>query len=134
MGLFARFAAAAFGSLLATAALAQSYPDRPVHLLVAFPPGGGANFGARLLAQLLSVRLGQAVVVENRPGSNGNFAGDLVAHAAAGGYTILQSSGSLFCVNPHLYATMPIDPFKDLLPVATPLRRTNVLLTENPRP
>jgi tripartite-type tricarboxylate transporter receptor subunit TctC len=129
--LFARFAAAAFGVMFATAALAQSYPDRPVHLLVAFPPGGGANFVARLLAQLLSVELGQAVVVENRPGSNGNVAGEVVAHAAADGYTILQSSGSLLCVNPHLYATMPFDPFKDLLPVVT-ITSDELLLTENP--
>jgi tripartite-type tricarboxylate transporter receptor subunit TctC len=86
---------------------------------------------ARVLAQLLSVRLGQSVVVENRPGSNGNVAGDLVARAAADGYTILQSAGSLFTVNPHLYATMPIDPFKDLLPVAT-ITSDELLLTENP--
>jgi tripartite-type tricarboxylate transporter receptor subunit TctC len=66
MGWFARLAAAAFSALFATAALAQSYPDRPVHLLVPFPPGGGANFVARVLAQLLSARLGQSVVVENR--------------------------------------------------------------------
>ena len=128
---FARFVAAVFGALFATAALAQSYPDRPVHLLVAFPPGGGANFVARVLAQLLSVRLGQSVVVENRPGSNGNVAGDLVARAAADGYTILQSAGSLLTVNPHLYATMPIDPFKDLLPVAT-ITSDELLLTESP--
>src|ERR1700722_9528636 len=100
---FARFAAAAFATLFATAALAQSYPNRPVHLLVPFPPGGGANFVARVLAQLLSARLGQSVVVENRPGNNGNVAGELVARAAADGYTVLQSAGSLLTVNPHLY-------------------------------
>jgi tripartite-type tricarboxylate transporter receptor subunit TctC len=127
----ARFAVVAFCALFTTVAVAQSYPDRPIRLLVAFPPGGGANFVARLLAQLLSVRLGQAVVVENRPGSNGNVAGDLVARAAGDGYTILQSSGSLFCVNPHLYATMPIDPLKDLRPVAT-ITSDELLLTENP--
>ena len=131
MGWFARFAAAAFAASFASAALAQSYPDRPIHLLVPFPPGGGANFVARVLAQLLSARLGQSVVVENRPGSNGNVAGELVAHAAADGYTILESAGSLLCVNPHLYATMPIDPFKDLLPVAT-ITSDELLLTENP--
>ena len=124
-------AASIFGVLFTTLALAQSYPDRPVHLVVAFPPGGGANFVARVLAQLLSDRLGQSVVVENRPGSNGNLAGDLVARAAADGYTILQSAGSLLTVNPHLYATMPIDPFKDLLPVAT-ITSDELLLTENP--
>jgi len=131
MGRIARFAAVAVATLFATDTLAQSYPDRPIHLLVPFPPGGGANFVARLLGQLLSARLGQAVVVENRPGSNGNVAGDLVAHAAADGYTILESAGSLLCVNPHLYATMPFDPFKDLLPVAT-ITSDELLLTENP--
>jgi tripartite-type tricarboxylate transporter receptor subunit TctC len=128
---FARFAAAAFAVLFATAAPAQSYPERPIHLLVAFPPGGGANFVARLVAQLLGAQLGQAVVVENRPGSNGNVAGEVVAHAAPDGYTILQSSGSLFSVNPHLYAKMPFDPFKALLPVAT-MTSDELLLTENP--
>src|SRR6185437_7576615 len=97
----------------------------------AFPPGGGANFVARLLAQLLSAQLGQAVVVENRPGSNGNVAGEVVAHAAADGYTVLQSAGSLFTVNPHLYAKMPFDPFKGLAPVAT-VTSDELLLTENP--
>jgi tripartite-type tricarboxylate transporter receptor subunit TctC len=131
VGWFARFAAAAFAASFATAALAQSYPDRPIHLLVPFPPGGGANFVARVLAQLLAARLGQSVVVENRPGNNGNVAGELVARAAADGYTILESAGSLLCVNPHLYATMPLDPFKDLLPVAT-ITSDELLLTENP--
>src|SRR6202049_4726734 len=131
MGWLARLAAAAFSVLFATAALAQSYPDRPVHLLVPFPPGGGANFVARVLAQLLSARLGQSVVVENRPGLNGNVAGELVARAAPDGYTILESAGSLLTVNPHLYAKMPIDPFKDLLPVAT-ITSDELLLTENP--
>jgi tripartite-type tricarboxylate transporter receptor subunit TctC len=123
--------AAATAAMATLPRVAQSYPDRPVHLIVAFPPGGGANFVARLIAQLLSAQLGQAVVVENRPGSNGNIAGELVAHAAGDGYTILQSSGSLFCVNPHLYATMPFDPFKSLLPVAT-ITSDELLLTENP--
>jgi tripartite-type tricarboxylate transporter receptor subunit TctC len=128
---FARFAAAAFVASFATAACAQSYPNRPIHLLVPFPPGGGANFVARVLAQLLSDRLGQSVVVENRPGNNGNVAGELVARAAADGYTILDSAGSLLTVNPHLYGAMPFDPFKDLLPVVT-ITSDELLLTENP--
>jgi tripartite-type tricarboxylate transporter receptor subunit TctC len=119
-----------FGLLFATAALAQSYPDRPIRLLVAFPPGGAADIVARLLAQSLSVRFGQPVVVENRPGSNGNVAGDAAAHAAPDGYTLVLASGSLFTVNPILYAKMPLDPFKDLLPVVTVVS-DELLLTEN---
>ena len=131
MGWFARFAAAALAVSLATAAAAQSYPNRPVHLLVPFPPGGGANFVARVLADSLSARLGQSVVVENRPGNNGNVAGEVVARAAPDGYTILDSAGSLLTVNPHLYAAMTFDPVKELLPVVT-ITSDELLLTENP--
>jgi tripartite-type tricarboxylate transporter receptor subunit TctC len=131
MARFVRVAVAILGFLLLTlAAQAQSYPDRPVRLLVAFPPGGAADFVGRLIAQSLSVRLGQPVVVENRPGSNGNIAADVVAHSAADGYTLLLASGSLFTVNPHLYAKMTIDPFKDLLPVVTVVS-DELLLAEN---
>jgi len=127
----ARIAATTFGVLFTTLALAQSYPDRPVHLLVAFPPGGGANFVARVLAQLLSDRLGQSVVVENRPGSNGNVAGELVARAAADGYTVLQSAGSLLTVNPHLYATCR-SILSRICCRSRPSHRDELLLTENP--
>ena len=117
--------------LVAAPAFAQTYPDRPLRLLVAFPPGGAADLVARLVGQSLSAGLGQPVVVENRPGSNGNFAGELTAHAAADGYTLLVGSSSFFSVNPHLYANMSIDPFKDLMPIAT-LVSNALLLTENP--
>jgi tripartite-type tricarboxylate transporter receptor subunit TctC len=127
---FACLAASTFGVLFATLALAQSYPDRPVRLLVSFPPGGAADLVGRLIAQSLTVRLGQPVVVENRPGSNGNIAGDVVAHSAADGYTLLLSSGSLYTVNPHLYTKTSLDPFKDLLPVVSVVS-DELLLTEN---
>ena len=126
-----RFAVLGFIVLVAAPAFAQTYPDRPLRLLVAFPPGGAADLVARLVGQSLSAGLGQPVVVENRPGSNGNFAGELTAHAAADGYTLLVGSSSFFSVNPHLYANMSIDPFKDLMPIAT-LVSNALLLTENP--
>jgi len=126
-----QIASATFAVMLATAAQAQNYPDRPIRLLVAFPPGGASDLVARVVGQSLSVRLGQPVVVENRPGSNGNIAGDLAAHAEPDGYTLLIGPSSLFGVNPHLYAKMPMDPIKDLLPVAS-LVSNALFLTENP--
>jgi tripartite-type tricarboxylate transporter receptor subunit TctC len=117
--------------LVATAAMAQAYPTRPVKLLLSFPPGGASDFIARLIAQPLSARLGQPVVVENRPGSNGNLAGELAAHAAPDGETLLLAPSSLFAVNPHLYAKMPIDPLKELLPIASVVSN-ELFLAANP--
>ena len=101
------------------AASAQSYPTRPIHLLLGLPPGGAADVTARLLARGLESKLGQPVVVENRPGAGGNLVGQLAAKAAPDGYTILLAPDSLFVINPHLYASMPLDPFKDLIPVTS---------------
>jgi len=130
-----RAAAAAFGAALLLSAasavtLAQSYPDRPVRLIASFPPGGANDLLARLMAQSLAPRLGQPVVVENRPGSNGNVAGDFVAHAPPDGYTLLVGPSALFDINPHLYAHMSIDPLTALMPVAT-LVSDSLLLVEN---
>ena len=86
------------------------YPNRPIRLIVAFPPGGATDVIARVVGQPLGQRLGQPVVVENRPGSNGNIAAEVAAKAKPDGYTLLLGSDSLFGINPHLYAKMPIDP------------------------
>jgi len=114
-----RIALAAMLAMLASAAPAEPYPTRPIRLLVSFPPGGASDLIARTLGQPLSARLGQPIVVENRPGSNGNIAGELAARAAPDGYTLLMAPSSLLAVNPHLYAKMAIDPLKELLPVAS---------------
>ena len=103
----------------ATTASAQSYPNRSIHLLLGLPPGGAADVTARLLAHGLEEKLGQPVVVENKPGSGGNLVGQLVANAPPDGYTLLVGPDSLFVINPHLYANMPFDPFKSLIPVAS---------------
>jgi len=116
---------------LATATLGQPYPTRPLKLLLSFPPGGASDFIARLIAQPLTARLGQPVVVENRPGSNGNLAGELAAHAAPDGTTLLLAPSSLLTVNPHLYAKMAIDPLKDLLPIASVVSN-ELFLAANP--
>lgn len=127
-----RLVFAVFVTMIATTATAQNYPARPIRLVVSFPPGGAADIVARLLAQPLSVRLGQPVVVENRPGANGNISGEVVAKAPADGYTLLLGPSALFGINPHLYGRMPIDPLKDLLPIAS-VQINTLLLTSSPK-
>jgi tripartite-type tricarboxylate transporter receptor subunit TctC len=114
------------------AAWAQPYPSRPIRLLVSYPPGGAADVVARAVGLPLAARLGQPVVVENRPGSNGNLAGELVAGANPDGHTLLLGPSALFGINPHLYAKMSIDPLKDLLPVASVVSNA-LLLAANPK-
>jgi tripartite-type tricarboxylate transporter receptor subunit TctC len=111
---------------------AQTYPNRPIRLLVVYPPGGAGDLVARAVGQPLAARLGQPVVVENRPGANGNLAGELVAGANPDGHTLLMGPSALFGINPHLYAKMAIDPLKDLLPVAS-LVQNALLLAANPK-
>lgn len=107
---------------LPLAAQAQAWPNRPVRIIVNFPPGGAADQIARAVGQPLSEVLAQPVVVENRGGSNGNIGGDAVAKAPADGYTLLMSSGGMVSVNPFIYPKMPFDPARDLTPVAAAAR------------
>jgi len=126
--LLALFALAA----TADAVAAQAYPNRPIRLLVGFPPGGASDIIARLYVQGLSVRLGQPVVIENKPGTGGNLASDLAAKATSDGYTLLHGTENVFVSNPHVYgARMPFDPFKDLVPVAS-LVSNQIVLAVNP--
>jgi tripartite-type tricarboxylate transporter receptor subunit TctC len=123
-----------FASLLALSPLvvaAQTYPNRPIKLVVSFPPGGAADIVARLVGQPLSTRLGQPVVIDNKPGANGNIAGEMVARAPPDGYTLLMGPSALFVINPHLYAKMPFDPLKEFVPVAT-VQSNSLTLTANP--
>jgi tripartite-type tricarboxylate transporter receptor subunit TctC len=111
-------------------ALAQ-YPSRPIRLLVGFPPGGGPDIVARLLAPKLAEALGHPVVVENRIGGTGTIAAETVARSPADGHTLLVGQDGLFVINPHLYKQMPIDPLKDLAPV-TSLVSNGFFLAVNP--
>jgi len=99
----------------AAAAHAQSdtYPSRPIKLILPFPPGGGADLTARTLAQKMGDSMGQAIVVENKPGANGALGVDLVAKAPPDGYTLLVTDRGSLSVNPHLYAKLAYDPLKD---------------------
>jgi tripartite-type tricarboxylate transporter receptor subunit TctC len=97
----------------AGAALADTYPSRPIRLIVPWPAGGGVDTSARLIAEPLSVRLGQPVVIENKPGAAGNIGTALAAKEKPDGYTLLQASLSPNAVNPHLYRSLGFDPVKD---------------------
>jgi tripartite-type tricarboxylate transporter receptor subunit TctC len=104
--------------LVAPAAAAQTeYPSRPIRLVVTVPPGGAADFIARLIGAKLAESLGQPVLVDNRAGAGGTIATDAVAKAPADGYTLLQNSITTHGVGPHLYAGLPYDPVKDFAPV-----------------
>ncbi|MCD6734220.1 MAG: tripartite tricarboxylate transporter substrate binding protein [Burkholderiaceae bacterium] len=95
----------------------ESWPARPVKIVVPFAAGGTTDVVARAVAKDLSEMWGQPVVVENRGGAGGNIGADAVAKSAPDGYTILMASGSIVTVNPHMYAKMPFDAKKDLIPV-----------------
>jgi tripartite-type tricarboxylate transporter receptor subunit TctC len=132
-----RFAArlAAFAASLAlgtTAALAQSYPAKPITIIVSVSAGGSIDTIARMLAEELAKGIGQPVIVENRPGANGNLAAQAVARAAPDGYTLLATGGSTLNLNPHLYKQLPFDPVKSFVPI-TVTARTNLILVVHPK-
>ena len=128
MGTF-RITAALVAAILSTAAGAQ-YPARPIRLLVPNPPGGASDTIARIVAPALGAALGQPLVVENRPGSNGNLSSELAAKAAPDGTTLLLGQDSQIVISPHLYPNLPVDTLKDLVPVAT-LITTQMVLAAN---
>jgi tripartite-type tricarboxylate transporter receptor subunit TctC len=124
-------ASALLAALLSAAAWGQQYPSRPIRLLVPNPPGGASDTIARIVGPVLGTALGQPVVVENRPGSNGNLSSELAAKAAPDGYTLLLGQDSQIVISPHLYPSLSVDTLKDLVPVAT-LITTQMVLAANP--
>jgi tripartite-type tricarboxylate transporter receptor subunit TctC len=132
----ARFSRRAFLSIainlaLADAAKAQTYPDRPVHILVGFAAGSGPDVLARAVAAQLGADLGQNFIVENRPGANGTIATAVVTQAAPDGYTLLYTSDSI-APTPFIYKHLPYDVFKDLSPIATVGVLDGLLMLVNP--
>jgi tripartite-type tricarboxylate transporter receptor subunit TctC len=99
-------------------AAAQTWPDKPVRMIVPFPAGSATDSAARVLGQQLQGLLGQAIVIDNKPGAGGNIGAGEVARAAPDGYTLLFASNSALASNVALLKTMPYDPLKDLTPVA----------------
>lgn len=107
-----------FSGMAAGPVLAQTgYPDKPIKLVLAFPPGGPTDLVARVLAQKLSEQMGQSVVVDNKPGANGNIAADFVAKAPADGYTVFYNTSAV-ALSPALYKKLNYDVRADFAPVA----------------
>ncbi|MBK9702759.1 MAG: tripartite tricarboxylate transporter substrate binding protein [Betaproteobacteria bacterium] len=107
---------------------AQAFPQKPVRLVVPFPPGGPIDTVSRAIAQKLTEAWGQTVVVDNRPGAGGNIGADLVAKAAPDGYTVVMGALSTHAVNPSLYPKMPYDAAKDFAPISLVAVTPNVLV------
>jgi tripartite-type tricarboxylate transporter receptor subunit TctC len=124
-------ATVALAGLLALPATAQQYPTKPIVLVVPFAPGGTSELISRLVAQKLSERLGQQVIVENRPGAAGNIAMEQVARAAPDGYTLILGHIGTLAVNPAMFPKLPYDAIKDFAPVSLIAAVPNIV-TVNP--
>jgi len=130
------------GALLAATALLplaaahadEAWPAKPIRLVVPFPPGGGTDLVARALGQKLAARLGQPVVIDNKPGASTIIGTDAVAKASPDGYTLLLSGSTSYSVNPALRARLPYDPVRDLAPIAIVARTPLVLVVAQGAP
>ncbi len=116
---------------IAAPALAQSYPSKPIRIVVPYPAGGGIDVISRVIGERLGRSLGQPVLVDNKPGAGTLLAAEFVARAPADGYTLMVTTDSTLTINQHLYAKLPYDPVKDFAPI-TQLVLLNQLLLANP--
>jgi tripartite-type tricarboxylate transporter receptor subunit TctC len=114
-------------ALFTTVHAQAPYPNKPIRFVVTIPPGGAPDIAARLIGAKMAEQMGQAVVIDNRTGANGNIGADSVAKAEPDGYTLLVGQDSLITVNPHLYAKLPFNSMKDLVPVASMVSNEFVL-------
>jgi tripartite-type tricarboxylate transporter receptor subunit TctC len=119
--------ACALALVAPTAALAQAYPTKPIKLIVTYPPGGGADLMARLVAPKMAEALGQPVVVENKPGASGQIGAGEVARAAPDGYTLMLDAAN-YAVNPSLFPKLPYDPAKAFTPIGVLALYPNMLV------
>jgi len=116
--------------LVAGAASAQGYPTQPIRLIVPWPPGGGVDTSARIIAQPFGERLGQSIIIDNKPGAAGNIGTEQAARAKPDGYTLLMGSVSPNAINPHLYARLGFEPVKDFAPIALVASVPNILVVQ----
>ncbi|HPU53008.1 MAG TPA: tripartite tricarboxylate transporter substrate binding protein [Burkholderiaceae bacterium] len=122
------------GSLMSQPAAAQSYPSKPIRIVVPFVAGGSSDIVARSVAARMQTSLGQNVVVENRPGANGAIAAEAVMHSPPDGYTIMVGSIGTFAINSALYPKLSYDPLKDLEPLTLAVTTPNVLVASTKFP
>lgn len=128
------FLAATAAAAVLGSARAQGYPARPLRFVVPFPPGGGTDTTARLIAEKFSSLLGWTVVIDNKPGAGGNIGLDFVAKAPADGYTIGMGQAANLAINPSLYPKMPFEPLKDLTPIVSVADQPVVLVVRAESP
>src|SRR5215212_4463174 len=126
-----RYGLVALSLLAAGAASAQTYPDKPIRILVGFAAGGPADIAARVIGDRLSEAWGKPVIVENVTGAAGNVATDRVAKAAPDGYTLLAAASATIVTNPSLYQKLPFDPVKDFAPITQIVTTPNLLVVPN---
>ena len=125
------FALAAFATLVCNYSHAQTYPDRPITLVIPLAPGGATDTVARIVTTVASAKLGQPIVIENRPGGAGSIASNFVAKAAPDGYTLLLANFATHTVAPTMFASLPYDPINDFLPIALLASSPHVLMVSN---
>ncbi len=120
------------GAVLATftaqGMAADWQPTKPIRMLVGFAPGGGTDATARAMASKLNERLGQQLIIDNRPGAAGNIATEILSQSTPDGYTILMGTIAALAINPSLYKKLPFDPLKDLQPISRAVDSTNALV------
>ena len=132
IGFFARFTALVTALILAAGASAQTFPAKPVKIVVGYPPGGSGDFLTRLLADEMSKNLGVSIVTENRPGAGATIASDVVAKSPADGYTLLNSTNH--AINKALYKKLPYDPDKYFAAVSRAATGPLVICVNNDLP
>ncbi|MFN0303388.1 MAG: Bug family tripartite tricarboxylate transporter substrate binding protein [Burkholderiales bacterium] len=125
----------AFALVVASAvAVAQDYPNKPIRIIVPFPPGGATDIPARLIAPKLTEALGQPVVIENRAGAGGIIGVEMVAKAAPDGYTLLMATNADFAMTPYIYPKLPYDPFKAFTPISVVVESPMLLVVPTASP